>query len=126
MAEDTIFESIGMIEGKLFHKETEKSNFISFLKKELFFKFLNFLEQRINNFKNGVLDLENNLELSCLDRIEKEEYINDLIEDSNLSHCLSKDIIEKIKENLITENIEKDIVPYIEFLIEYKQNKKKE
>jgi hypothetical protein len=124
MAEDTIYESIGMIEGKLFKKETEKSNFISYLKKQLFFKFLNFLEKKINNFKNCVLDLEM-LELSCLDKMEKEEFISDLIEDSNLSNCLSKDILEQIKENLINEHFEKEIIPYIEFLIEFK-NKEKE
>lgn len=124
MAEDTIYESIGMIEGKIFKKEKENSNFISYLKKQLFYKFLNFLEKRINNFKNCVLDLER-LELSCLDKLEKEEFISDLIEDSNLSNCLNKDILEKIKESLINESFEKDIIPYIEFLIEFK-NKTKE
>lgn len=121
LAETVIFESIGMIESKKhFEKTTEKSNIIYFMKQELFYKFLEFLDERVNTFNQMKIDL-NNEYYEDEDLLEKEQLIEVLMKDSLLDKAISNDLKEKIKYALLNNDITKETKPYIEFLVSFKE-----
>ena len=120
LAEDAIFESIGLCDGNKYTKTESNSNMILFFKNKLFYKFLNFLEDRVVNFQNISSFLLNDESENIL---EKEELINDLIKSSKLFEVVDNKLILRIKESLINNKIDEDLIPYIEFLIEYKEKK---
>lgn len=120
LAEDAIYEGLGLSEGIKFNKTEENSNMILFFKNKLFYKLLNFLENRVSNFQNLSFFLLNEDEE---DLLEKEDFINKLIKDSNLEAAINPDIILRLKEALMFNNIDEDLIPYVEFLVEYKEKK---
>ncbi len=115
LAEDVVFESLGMDGGDSFFVKTGKSsNFILFCKNKLFYKLLNFLETRVSFEKTFLFE-----DSEC--EIEKEEYIDKLIVLSKLDKMLNEALVFRIKECLMNNKIDEDLIEYIEHMVEYKE-----
>lgn len=115
LAEDSVYEAIGMVDSKNVFKKQEKSNIISFIKNVMFYKVINFLENKVNSFKN----LEINFDLISEDDFE-EEFIDNLLIESNLKKSLNEDLYNRLKEGLLKRDLDKDLFPYVNFLIDFK------
>ena len=117
LSEDTVFETLGMLPSThKYIKSVESSNIISFMKNILFYKILNFLENKVNSFQ--VLKLEEEFKIS--DKEDEEEFIDHLLINSNLKKSLNEDLYFRLKEGILTRNLDKDLIPYVKFLIEFK------
>lgn len=115
LSEDSVYEAIGMIDSKNTFKKQEKSNIISFIKNIMFYKVINFLENKVNSFKG----LEINFSFIIEDN-EEEEYIDNLLIESNLKKSLNEDVYNRLKEGLLKRDLDKDLIPYVNFLIDFK------
>lgn len=120
LAEESVYESIGLgNSNNVFKQTTPNSNLILFTKNKLFFKVINYLSNKTNIENHLLFNVE---ERDTVEQIEREDYIDDLLDRSRLSKALDKTVINRIKECLLNESIESDIESYIEFLINFKEN----
>lgn len=115
LSEDSVYEAIGMIDSKNIFNKKEKANIISFIKNIMFYKVINFLENKVNSFK--VLQI--NFDFISEDH-DEEEYIDNLLLESNLKKSLNEDLYNRLKEGLLKRDLDKDLIPYVNFLIDFK------
>lgn len=113
LSEDVVYEALGL-GNKCFIKNGEKSNFILFCKNKLLYKLLLFLETRIHFEKTFIFE-----EKEC--EIEKVDYIEKLIKLSKLDKMINTETISRIKECLLNNKIDEDLIEYIEHMVEYKE-----
>lgn len=127
LAEEAIFESLGMFKNKkdkTFIKLTDRSNIISYINGIFFYKFLNFIKAHIeacNKVQLQSSDFEDEIRVSE----EQRDFLDDLIEKSLLNKSVSTELLEEIKESILTGDIDEEILPYVEFLAKYKENNTK-
>ena len=113
---DSIYEALGFSKNKVFKKEKESSYFIKYVMNITFFNVLLFLEKKLNA-------VEYEKENTSIDNYEEEiEDIDCLLESSGLKAALPKDTYAELKECLDRkESPEKHLVPYLEFLLSFKE-----
>lgn len=109
LAEDTVYEALGMITGKQFKQISNSSNFILYCKDLLFYKFLNYLEKRVGEY--GTYD-DQEFSLSYSDKL----YTVEKLIDAHFIQAFGENIANRVRECLLHEKIDDDLLPYVEFL----------
>lgn len=113
LAEDSIYESLGMKisnKDKTFYVTSETSNFIKYAKANLFFKVINLLEQKTNEFK---IRLEENDEENEITEAD----VDEIFKKKNFHLCLPEDILIELKHAILTRQFPDHIRPYLEKMI---------
>lgn len=108
---DTIYGALGYDKAiKPFIKQKENSYLIKYIQSLLFYKILNFLEEKTNSLKQARED----------DVYKNETHSeNDLfiaLEESDLKESIPEDVYNELKEAILKESYPKHLIPYIQFL----------
>ena len=127
LAEDAIYESLGVIPGKehkAFVKLTERANIVSYIQGIFYYKFLEFLKSHIGAYHN-MGNISDETDSMKVIKDENRELLDGLISRSLLNKSVPLNVLNNIRECILSGNIDEEILPYVKFLANFKEQEKK-
>lgn len=121
ICEELIYSSLGYGKGnKVFDREKENANFISFLSIQLFYAVLNNIERKVNSIKISKDSVkEDLLQEDISEKISKEEEIIILLRDKNINNAVDERTFIEIKNILLNkESIPENLEGIIKYILE--------